>query len=207
MTTRLLALLVMLLAICAESGCSGSDSSPAAEQELAAGESVGVHVAPAPRAKEDGLPPPPDEVLAPRPSKPWSELIIGKWLYVGRDIQGQRIVEYTRDGKCITRYSYPAAPNHPKGIEVGTHEYRVDGTILYPPSTFSYDGGHSFAENTTFIEILTENDFVTLSIKRTRKSLEDAKQDARTFKTTVEQQLAEVREERTRSYYVRLKEK
>jgi hypothetical protein len=70
MTTRLLALLVMLLAICAESGCSGSDSSPAAEQELAAGESVGVHVAPAPRAKEDGLPPHPTRFSRRGPPSP-----------------------------------------------------------------------------------------------------------------------------------------
>jgi hypothetical protein len=206
MTTHTRLVFAILVALLIVSGCSGPDRTPAAEGKPIAEEKSNLPVAPGPRAKEDGLPPPPAAVAAPAHSKPWSELIIGKWLQVNRpDLVGDKVREFTREGKVIERYSYPARPNHPKGIEVGAWEYRVNGNVLFPPST--RDDGIWVREYTTFIETLTENELVTLSIIRTRKSLEHAKREADRRKVPVEQVLAEVREERGRTYYVRVKDK
>jgi hypothetical protein len=201
---------LVLVAALGLAGCSGSDATPQPAEQKAAPETAkaDLHVAPAPRAKADGLPPPPAMSGAfPKPSKSWSELIVGKWLHVNRkDLIGDKVREFTRDGRVIERYSYPARPNHPGGIEVGTWEYRVEGKILSsPPST--RDDGTWVTEYTTFIETLTENELVTLTIKRTRLSVEIARQVAARRKIPVEQVLADVREERGRTFYVRLKDK
>ena len=198
---------VAVAALLGLAGCSGSDATPEpdAAKPPAEAAKADLPIAPAPRAKADGLPPPPALSGVPRQSKPWSELIVGKWLYTGHDIVGQRTVEYTRDGKCITRYSYPAAPGRPTGIEVSTHEYRVNGNMLFPPSP--YDDGTWVTESTTFIESLTENELILFSVTWTRLSLETAKQVAAARKIPVEQVLADVREEQGRYVYVRLKDK
>jgi hypothetical protein len=189
-------------------GCTAPPEMPTPNGEPNPAVKTNLPVAPPPRAKEDHLPPPPaTDGIAQKPSKPWSELILGKWLQVNRkDMIGDKVREFTRDGRVIERYSYPARPNHPRGIEVGTWDYRVEGNILSsPPST--RDDGTWVTEYTTVIETLTENELVTLTTKRTRKSLEIAKQEAARRKMTLEAVLAEVTETRGRTFYVRLKDK
>ena len=142
-----------------------------------------------------------------RPSnKPWSELILGKWLDGDRQgLLGQKVWEFTRDGKVISTYSYRATRNHAKGIEGGTWAYHVSGNNLFPTST--EDDGAWVWESTTFIESLTEHQLIMFAIKRKWLSLHYAKQDATARKIPVEQVLAEVTETRGRGVFVRLKDK
>ncbi len=187
------------------SGC-GSPDKPL--DELATMEmKPNLHVAPTPRAKEEGLPPPPAEVVA-RPTKPWPELIVGKWFQVNRkNVAGDVLEEFTRDGMVIERYSYQAAPGHSAGIEVGTHEYRVEGNILrYPSIPEPFDDGIWVRQTTTFIETLTEGELVTLSVTLKHPSLRIAEREAATRNVPVEAVLNRVCEERGRVYYVRVKD-
>src|SRR5262245_12762360 len=61
-------------------GCSGSEKSGRTDEKAAPHANPKLALAPSPRAKQDGLPPPSAELVLPRAAKPQSVLIVGKWL-------------------------------------------------------------------------------------------------------------------------------
>lgn len=209
MNTRLLTLPLTLAAMLFALGCNAHVEMPVAADAVPDDKPKGEALpqAPMPRAQGEKAPTPTPWV-APKSTKPWSELIVGKWVYAGRDIEGQRMWEFTKDGKVNQRYSYTAAPKsgRPAGIERSSHGYSVNGNVLFPTSTF--DDGLWVTTSTTFIERLTENELSIYAISRSHLSLVPAKSEAQTRKVPVEVVLGEIREERSKSsVYVRLKDK
>lgn len=226
MNTRCFLLLLFVAPLCFVSGCTAAPDAPADNASPGAGEKTKVeenlnpNVAPEPHAPGEG-----DRftiVAKPwteRPSKkPWSELIVGKWLHTYPGAVGQHVYEFTKDGKLNTCYSYPASSNEelpanpavnsrPVGIERDTRDYRVNGNVLFPTST-SEVGSYS-TESTTFIKSLTENELVTYSDIRVRWALEPAKNESARTNVPLEVMQAKVlREERyERGMYMRLKDK
>lgn len=214
MNTRCFLMLLCVAPLLLAAGCAAAPDTPADGASPSAGEKPKVeensnpNVAPAPHAPGEGAQfAPVARPWTDRPSKkPWSELILGKWLHVNRQgLLGQKVWEFTRDGKVISTYSYRATRSHPKGIEMSTWAYHVSGNNLFPTST--HDDGTRVEESTTFIEILTEHQLIMFAINRKRLSLHYAKQAAAARKIPVGQVLAEVTETRGRGVYVRLKDK
>jgi hypothetical protein len=178
------------------------DTAPMPTAHKDAGETIAI--APPPRAPGQ---PAPALVVGParKSTKPWAELIVGKWMRIEPPVVGQVVWEFTRDGKVKSQYSYPEAPGRPRGIERGSWSYRVNGTNLFPTETLN--DGDWVRDYTTFIDTLTDNELVTSWLKRKRPSLEFAKQLAAERKVPLQQILGEVDEERGRSAWIRLKDR
>lgn len=206
MSTRCFLMPTLLAALLA-AGCSAPAALPPGEEPKAERVS-GWPVAPAPHAPGEGA------QFAPvaRPwtelpsKKPWSELILGKWLNINREgTLGQKVREFTRDGRVIERYSYTATANHPRGLDTSTWAYHVSDNILFPTST--HDDGRRVEESTTFIVSLTEHELVTSTIRRSHWSPAVAKEEAAQRKVPVELVLAEVCETQGQVVFVRLKDR
>jgi hypothetical protein len=163
-------------------------------------------VAPEPRAKGEPLRRPAD-VSAPRPGRSLPDLLVGSWLHVNREgAVGDRTKVFTRDGKVITRYSYPARPGHRAGIEKSEQEYRLDGqSLVYPKSANPYDDGSRVTHYTNTIEFLDENTLIVVSTRKWHLTPARARDEADRRNVPVRVVLAEWREESSRSVYVRHK--
>ncbi len=187
------------------SGCSAPGEAPPPNDEPKVEAKANLPVAPAPRAKEDELPPPPAEAVV-RSTKPWPELIIGRWREVRHNNRHvESIIEFKNDG---TATEWSGNRREPV-VRVRTATYRLDGHLISPGPRIE-DDGIDLTEATSYIETLTEGEMVYLTVVRTRTSPEHAKLLAAARNVPVEAILNDpndVREERYRHYYVRLKDK
>ncbi len=226
MNTRCFLMLLCVAPLLLAAGCAAAPDAPADGASPSAGETPKVeensnpNVAPEPHAPGEGAQfAPVARPWTDRPSKkPWPELIVGKWMRTSPEFVGQKVWEFTKDGKLNTCYSYPASSNEqlppnpavnirPAGNERDTRDYRVSGNVLFPTST--REVARNSTESTTFIKSLTENELVIYTDSRVRWTLEAAKDQVAGTDVPLEVMQAKVlREERyERGIYVRLKDK
>jgi hypothetical protein len=181
---------LILLACCAGSGCEQKNESPQPSD-----------------AKGDQAPQPSQVPVAPAPREKagrenWPKLLFGKWRQVKPRYAAEITVEYTANGLKIRR------SEDIEGVRTQSTPYElVDGTFVFPEPKVEDNvfTRRETTERTTYIESLSEDTLVTVTIVRRRWTVAWAEETAKRRKIPVEQLLSEVREERGTDTFERIK--
>jgi hypothetical protein len=144
----------------------------------------------------------------PAPPKTVAELLIGSWQEAppGQNPPENAAIEliyhFARDGKYEVRYWTVI-----HGSEVTPGTYRLDGNTLQflSPAAPSYILAGEICERVNTIESITEERLVLVTVIKKRWTPEIAQDLADANNVPVEQLLTEVREDRHRDEYVRVK--
>jgi Lipocalin-like domain len=145
--------------------------------------------------------------------KTTAELLVGTWRLVEQpedreprepDLFGI-VRQFADDGRVEDRVT-----DFINGPQVSSGTYRLEGNTLkfFSPSIANPSPTrHEIWELTSTIESLTEEELVIVTVTRKRWAPERAQQLAGLREVPVEQVLAEVREDRSQSVYIRVKDR
>jgi hypothetical protein len=144
--------------------------------------------------------------------KTTAQLLVGSWKLIERpEDRNSReppsveiIRHFAKDGTCELRVWDVV-----RGTKVTPGRYRLEGNVIEfvnPTSANLSPSRYEIWERVNTIESLTDEELVILSVTKKRWSPEMAQELADVREVPVAQVLAEVREDRSRSVYLRVKD-
>jgi hypothetical protein len=184
--------MTVLFALGAISGCAqnGEPLSPNEAKPDQEPQTAKLPEAPAPRDKAG--------------RENWPKLLIGTWRQVQPRSTTEVTCEFATNGIVTMRFA------RPDGVRTQSMAYKLVGDTFDFPDRKVEDNAiilNETIESTTYIESLTEDKLVTVTIDRKRLKPEMAAALAKSRMIPVEQLLSEVREQRHTAICERVKDK
>jgi hypothetical protein len=132
----------------------------------------------------------------------WPNSLVGKWKRIGHNYAAELTSEFTANGILTER------TKDRDGERSASVEYKLVGdtfVVPEPPVQDNVITRNETSERTTYIESLSDEKLVTVTIVRRRWTPKRAAEIAKSRMIPVEQLLSEVREERHTATYERVK--